>query len=275
MAVNRIGVGVAQGIWSAMIIVVSFLWGVLLFDEHLKSIPLAILAVGLLLFGTVGMAISPIIFQPQKMNDKDNENPKNINQSTDSLPNHLHASNIKPQGVLDSNIESKPLLSNAQEKQVSWFNSRISGYVCAILCGIWGGSMNTPIIIASKLAHTSGLGYVFSFGMGAAIVDTFFYLMYTICCLTCLDKPVPRPQIKVMFIPGAISGLLWSIGNYLQIFAILLLGESIANPSIQISLLVAGLWGIFYYKELSGRQIAVWTISASVAVAGVALLSQQ
>ncbi len=63
-------------------------------------------------------------------------------------------------------------------------------------------------------------------------------------------------------------------GNYLSIYGVLLLGQSIAYPSVQTSLLVSGLWGILYYRELKGKQIIVWIASAIVALGGVVVLSQ-
>lgn len=80
LAINSIGLGVAQGIWSGLIIVVSFIWGVVVFKEveffllfhiqPLKSLPLAILGVVLLCAGVFGMAISPGLFKEQYQKGK-------------------------------------------------------------------------------------------------------------------------------------------------------------------------------------------------------------
>lgn len=77
------------------------------------------------------------------------------------------------------------------------------------------------------------------------------------------------------------------IGNYLSIYAVIFLGQAIAYPCVQVnnykiflnnqkkaSLLVSGLWGIFYYKELRSYQIVVWFFSACLVLGALGILSQ-
>lgn len=53
-AVNHIGMSIAAGIWCGTSMITSFLWGVIVFekDHPVKSLPLAILALGILILGT-------------------------------------------------------------------------------------------------------------------------------------------------------------------------------------------------------------------------------
>ena len=50
-------------------------------------------------------------------------------------------------------------------------------------------------------------------------------------------------------------------------------GLAIAYPLMQCGLLVAGLWGIFAFKELHGRAVAVYAVSACIVVLGASMLS--
>ncbi len=132
-----------------------------------------------------------------------------------------------------------------------------------------------PLKIASSLGvQASGLTWVFSFSVGAAIVNLFLLLVYSFCLLLS-KKPLPDFQFRVMFLPGSISGLLWATGNFCSIYAVIALGQSIGYPSVQSSMIVSGLWGIIYYRELRGwKPILCWVVAALVALAGIALLSQ-
>jgi len=54
------------------------------------------------------------------------------------------------------------------------------------------------------------------------------------------------------------------------------LGEGVGYSVVQASMLVSGLWGIFYYKEIEGREtISKWFLSASITVLGILLLSYE
>ena len=64
-AVNNIGMSIAAGIWCGVSMITSFLWGALVFEkEHpVKSLPLAILALGVLIVGTsiISLANRPTV----------------------------------------------------------------------------------------------------------------------------------------------------------------------------------------------------------------------
>jgi hypothetical protein len=54
------------------------------------------------------------------------------------------------------------------------------------------------------------------------------------------------------------------------------LGEGVGYPLVQTSILISGLWGIFYYKEVQGiERISKWLLSSMLTVAGIILLSYE
>jgi len=55
-AVRNAGLAVSQGTWSSMIVAVSFVWGIFVFGEGVKSEIFATLAVGIMIIGLFGMS---------------------------------------------------------------------------------------------------------------------------------------------------------------------------------------------------------------------------
>ena len=76
-------------------------------------------------------------------------------------------------------------------------------------------------------------------------------------------------------LPGIVSGAIWNAGNICSIVATNdpHVGLAIAYPIMQCGLLVAGLWGIFAFRELQGQAISVYAVSAVVVVTGASMLS--
>jgi glucose uptake protein GlcU len=78
-----------------------------------------------------------------------------------------------------------------------------------------------------------------------------------------------------MWIPGALSGILWSAGNFMCIIAVTFLGQGVGYSFTQASMLISGLWGIFYFHEIGKDMITRWLASAVVALFGILWLSYE
>merc|ERR1712187_83525 len=63
-------------------------------------------------------------------------------------------------------------------------------------------------------------------------------------------------------LPGICSGVLWASGNTLSVHATLRLGQAVGFPLTQSCVLVSGLWGIFYFRELTDRKALAMFASA-------------
>ncbi|MFB6076666.1 MAG: GRP family sugar transporter, partial [Candidatus Nanohaloarchaea archaeon] len=73
---------------------------------------------------------------------------------------------------------------------------------------------------------------------------------------------------------GLSSGVMWNVGNIGSLFAVRNLGVSIGQPLTQNAILVAVLWGIFYFNEETRRsRIRTVVIGGLVLIAGSAILS--
>uniref|UniRef100_A0A7S0AM59 EamA domain-containing protein n=1 Tax=Minutocellus polymorphus TaxID=265543 RepID=A0A7S0AM59_9STRA len=85
---------------------------------------------------------------------------------------------------------------------------------------------------------------------------------------------LPSFHIRVMWAPGCLAGALYSIGNFSSILAISTLGDFLGYSLGQASLLVSGLWGIFWYREIKKREdILGWLISCGFVIVGIIGLS--
>jgi glucose uptake protein GlcU len=80
-------------------------------------------------------------------------------------------------------------------------------------------------------------------------------------------------QFSVMWLPGTIAGVAWSLGNFASMCAVIVLGEAVGYSSCQAAILVSGLWGFFYFGE-APRGAWQWALGALLCTGGIILLSQ-
>jgi len=244
-AIRYLGMSVGVGIWAGTTILISFLWGAVVFSDHVKNIPLSIVALVLLLVGIAGLSLSNT--------------------------NYVKRFEKKPTSPTKSVDETAHLINTTEihEKAPEEINpfGKLIGIGCAVALGIMNGSMMVPLRFLPKDA--AGINYISSFGIGVLAVTpvcAFFYFL--------IKREIPIFHFKAAFVPGVLTGLLWNIGNYCSIYATLYLGLTIGFPLTQVALVVSGLWGMFAFKELSGVwTITVWWISVVILLTGAALLS--
>jgi len=80
-------------------------------------------------------------------------------------------------------------------------------------------------------------------------------------------KALPPLHIRIMWLAGGVSGTLWSIGNFFSMISVEYLGEGVGYSVVQSAMLVSGLWGIFYFREVVGvATISKWFFSAFLTV---------
>lgn len=127
-----------------------------------------------------------------------------------------------------------------------------------------------------------GLGYVISFAIGATAVLLIMWMLrfgYHLAREQSFAKAknhLPGLHLRVMWLPGGLAGLLWSVGNIASMLSVVNLGEGVGYSIVQAQMLVAGLWGLLYYREVQGtRAIAAWFSCACVTVAGILFLSHE
>ena len=277
-AVKATGLAVGIAIGSSFIVLVSFTWGVLIFQEHVKSRAAACIAILLMILGLCGMAYF--------------SSPHNVKATVGDMEDYqAHTSNI---GYREVQIERKKfddafpadgLESMTHDPSGVVLCGRVLpnrslGIAAAAFCGLWGGSVMVPMHYAPK-ANT-GISYSISFGIGAALINLslwvirFLYHVVRTRSLRMAYNSLPSFHPRVMWRAGGTSGTLWSIGNFFSMVAVDSLGQAVGYSVIQAGMLVSGLWGIFYFHEIVGfRRICNWMLSAMLTIVGIILLSFQ
>ena len=184
---------------------------------------------------------------------------------------------ISPSSVVESPLSNARVMVNVCGHPI---RKRKLGMLSAAFCGLYGGSILAPMKFCRS--DTKGTHYLMSFSIGASIVTVSLWLcryLFHVSRQRSFSKAyqaLPSFHFRVMWLAGGISGLLWSIGNFFSLLSVFYLGEGVGYPLVQTSILISGLWGIFYFKEVQGRErITKWFISSLLTVFGILLLSYE
>jgi len=254
--IKYLGLGVAQGSWSGIIMVTSFVWGVAYFDYPVKHITLTVIALVLLLLGSFGVAITGAGILRRL-----------------GLPEYIPADeyNITGSGKnISINKEDEALLKKNEPAPVTILQ-RIIGGVCVLMVGLFAGSVMVPFNLFQKDSSvTHSLKYLISYGIGVLGVTPFLVTPYFL-----IKREIPNFHFNnpAIIIFGLLTGVTWSIGNFASYYATDFLGLSIGYPLTQMALLVAGLWGLLWYREIKGWfSITQFFTCAVIVLCGAALL---
>ena len=211
-----------------------------------------------------------------------------------SLTSKIIPMEIEEGGNLDMD---KPLLSSsdhnskgAQKIERFFFlggrvvlTRRQMGIAGAVVNGAWGGLNLIPLHYAQRDQGLSGAAYLISYATGSLIVCASIWLCLFLIhyrrkeynfeeALACL----PAWHVSELGLPGLYAGLFYSLGNFCSILAVAYLGQGVGFSFCQGQLLISGLWGVFYFKEIQGREtIMKWFASAVLTIIGIICLSYQ
>jgi len=188
---------------------------------------------------------------------------------------------VKPQSGYDRiTNEETPIVSSmsVQEPQESGLlkrlgplQRRILGTVLALISGIFYGLNFDPpqYLMDHNLGSENGLDYVFSHFSGIYLTSTLYFLIY---CMVKKNQPIVNPKA---ILPGFLSGVLWAIADISWFIANSMLGFVVSFPIITTGPgLVASLWAIFVFKEITGRRNYIILIIAFLTTAvGVTLIT--
>ncbi|CAB9519490.1 expressed unknown protein [Seminavis robusta] len=338
-AIRNAGLAIAIGIGSSSIVLVSFVWGIFIFDEDIHSRVGASMAIVMMMAGILGMSYfsappPPSVYSiPEQQlvhvstnntsshstndfvtmvsqDEQDRSEQPQEESNHDATDTAMAPYSDDPQSETTTNTEStNPHTQGDDEEFEQEYNDstittiarhgahdplerlhiygtismtrRQLGIMGAVFNGVWGGSIMAPM----KWCHddkTSGAGYLISFGIGAAVVTTFLWILRLVATyhrhasITEAYRALPSFHWKIMWCAGGTSGLLWSTGNFFSILSVYYLGEGVGYSVVQAGMLVSGLWGILYFHEIKGAAtIAKWLASASITICGIILLSYE
>lgn len=289
IAVQNIGLACGQAIWQVTIIGTSFVWGFFILRPHeqVKSVPGTALSLAALVIGLLGMTYS-FTLRPK---DADGllEGRGSVNATSpaengtaptngDVEDSHLRSRNLNTSGSDAAREPIRRTLSDPLQQRVprpalvqggKASASFAVGVGAALFNGTWGGSNLVP----SHYAPYHGVHFVISFAFGAVAANVLLVVLYFSACKLVWKCDFPPFQFKVMAVPGACSGLLWSAGNFFSLYVVQELGQGIGYSLVQCSVIISGLWGVCYYREMSGRAVVYWCLGLLVCCGGIVGIS--
>lgn len=213
--------------------------------------------------------------------------------SLSAPPSGNSFSNILPMELEDGRDSmEEPLMLDDKamaKERIVLFNGRLAlsrrqlGILGAVVNGVWGGMNLIPLHYAQRDQGLSGAGYLISYASGSMLVCIciwaalfgYHYIQRNYNLQEALDQ-LPSWHIKELGLPGMLAGIFYSIGNFCSILAVTYLGQGVGFSFCQGQLFISGLWGVFYFGEIQGRDtIAKWFASASLTIVGIIWLSYQ
>lgn len=293
-ATRKIGVALAQGIFGGLAIIVSYIWGLLLFHEEASNPVLSVFGIILIVIGIAAIGackeLSSILVVkfPNMANWLSPTNSVRSQRVSKALDDS-EAWGISPpenttemeSGVSNNDKQDRLSLVSGDRQQSRHSISSIllppsvdrsdfiQGCVYAVLCGIFGGSSLVPLYYIPH--EHAGFALFPGFGVGAMITAPVVLVGY---CLY-FRSPFPPIGFNIGMYSGVLAGIIWMGNCVFTIGAIPVLGYSVAFPLVHTSVFISGLWGIYLFGELDGFALSsgVFFAAGAVLIGGAVMIS--
>ena len=267
-------------------VMINFFFGILVFQEPVADVWGTLCSFLLLIVGLVGMSHYSSPQQKERPLHQEIIPLDEVPRDLDTNPNLGHEDlNYQSLQATEGIHQSRQQI----EPYIVLFDGRIS--LTKRQCGIAGAAMNGFMTGGSLLplhyAGQEGFGgpkYFPSFGVGAMIANIWLWvLFYVVRAVKDIiqGKPIngtfgrmPKLHFRALWLPGLLAGLMLSLAMFSTIIAITYLGQGVGNSLVQSKILVSGLWGIFWYKEVIGaKTITKWFASAGICMIAIIWLT--
>jgi riboflavin transporter FmnP len=291
-AIRHAGLAISVGIWSCVIVILSYVWGVWIFGEEQKSVWGAVRSVAVLCVGLCGSAY----FSSREVDQDEKEE----NSAATEHTSLVRQSDYSQQAIDFHEIA----LSSKCNKHTYQMSKYHAGLCMAVINGILASTIMVPLHYAPA-ATTSSLGYSMSFGVAAVLAVMLFWMLRFVWLtsinyysslmhwvdesrqqipslemllrikLDALNKgyqQLPSFHLRVMWRAGMTSGVLYSMGNLFGIISIKKLGDFMGYSLNQSSVIISG--KIDYVRHAACYSITILTIVLKFRDMGVVLLSR-
>lgn len=289
-------------------VLINFFWGVLIFKEPVNSFPRTCLAFGALITGLVGMSKYSAATKVPKGSVKESDTPNiELALRPKSIPGNVGILSSRRRGDDDedeagallqaneSGDEDSAIDTEDEDKQKTLsihlagvtLTHREFGIVCAALNGILAGSSLIPMHFA-KAHGFFGRSFILSFGSGSLAANISIWILYFVfkqhqaregvmnLSLKATWDKMPAFHLKELWLRGLVAGLLLTVGMFSSILSISFLGQGVGNSLVQTKILISGIWGIFWFKEVQDQKaILKWFGSAGLCVSAILWLSYE
>mmetsp|Transcript_2207 Transcript_2207/g.4642 ORF Transcript_2207/g.4642 Transcript_2207/m.4642 type:complete len:395 (+) Transcript_2207:143-1327(+) len=290
--IRMAGLAIAVGTWASIMIIINFFFGILLFQEPIYDVWGTVCSFLFLILGLVGMSHYS---SPEQSEEQSRQEFVLLEETPNDLePNLTPENDLNPgDGMNYQSFESteEPVDQSQQqiEPHVTIFYGLISltkrqcGIAGAVMNGFMTGGSLLPLHYAGKEGF-GGAKYFPSYGVGAMIANILLWILFYAVCI-CKDiaygksvketfSEMPKWHFRALWLPGLLAGLMLSLAMFSTILTITYLGQGVGNSIVQSKILVSGLWGIFWYKEVIGaKTIAKWFASAGLCMIAIIWLS--
>mmetsp|Transcript_30847 Transcript_30847/g.98375 ORF Transcript_30847/g.98375 Transcript_30847/m.98375 type:complete len:406 (-) Transcript_30847:112-1329(-) len=261
-----LGYSVGSAIWIGTTILVSFVWGTLCFGKHVVSVPGSAAALSLLVAGVCLAAYSSHLSSQRQRRAR--EQPAMDVQLTSSPDFFDQENNAKPP-------EEGAGAGGRSAGRV------LFGLLSCLSTGLTNGSLMVPMNCFQSGCPSIGisaytgdvlapLAFLPSLAAGVLAVYPVCFALYFWRSLA--SRQFPEFHFAAVSLPGLLTGLFWGMGNFNAMFATVYLGQTIGYPLTQLCLIINGLWGILYFKEVSGAlPISLFVLASVIIIGGAAL----
>jgi len=258
-AINAIGYAVGPAIWVGVTIVISFVWGVAVFNNEVHSWPGAIGAILMLLLGVAMAAGSSTISD------------KHLRQAREQLIDGEKAA--EAEDAAGSARDDGPAPQGA--------GGFVFGSVCAAGLGLCNGTLMVSTVCFQNGCDAIGvqaytgnvlapLAFLPSLAAGILVAQPLLFFLYWGRSMA--RGVMPEFHFSKVALPGLLTGCFWGMGNFNAMFATVYLGQTIGFPLTQCCLILNGVWGILYYKEIvGGAAIGTFVLASVVILVGATM----
>ena len=300
VAMDFVGVAIAQGCWTCAEFTVAFIWSAGIFKSHMKSKGLAVLGLIVMYIGVACLVLT-MEANGRAANNKEPsfeggasevatdekaplvEDQEAGAQHTPGYGGQTPSSPVKKSEGLRGCLD-KLGLHNVSTKQ-------LKGISLAVLGGLIMGNVLVPMECLDYYYPNGskyyGVKYMPSLGVGVAIMTwaalalrmlywrTFGYVALEGNRIRgAAAQDWPRMNVWTALPAGLIGGTVWMLSALATIYVMVTLSSYVVGIVFRAgSLIVGGLWGIVLFKELVGRGIVMFLGSAVVLATGIVIMA--
>lgn len=231
IAVECVGLAMAQGVVGGTALVTSFLWG-LKFDGVPKGVVVSSIGVLVIVGGVMGIAFSKNILDLISSKRESND--------------PLLATLVIEEGTDMHKIKSVDITVNndgntQSGSQPLTFLQVFTGVGWAMLAGLCGGTFLVPQNYVPQAQQ--GIPYLAPYGTGCLLTAP------VLLAATAYFKGMPELHLQWRTVLlSVVAGFMFNMFTIFSIAAIPLIGFALATPLGQVSIVVAGCWSILLFK---------------------------
>lgn len=270
-AVQNVGIACGTTIWQSTAVLTSCLWSLLAkHDARIYSLRASASVVICLVCGMVGVMMA---FNVAAVGfDKSKASRSKQREDEDGERHEQSQAETEREALIPRDQSDNAEINSGQRFPLAQRSTYIAvGIAAAVFNGILGGSSRLPQVYAPL--HRSH--FVISFATGALIVNAFLLVVFALFAKLWWRCEMPSPEFRKMLLPGMLCGGIWTAGNLCALYAVQCFGLAIGFSLVQCSVIVAGLWGILYYRELQGSVIGYWSMCCTLCLIGAAVFAYE